>query len=234
VLLPGSGSDAQFVRRAFAGPLAALGIGLHAVPAPLGQDPVGHHRAALDAVLDQEPGPLLVGGISLGAHIAAGWVAALPPERRPAGLLLALPAWRGPAEGAPAALAARLTAARVRDEGVAGALAAARAGGAPAWLVAELARAWAGYGAGLADALDAAATTPGPDDHTLAGLAVPTGIAALHDDPIHPHAEAVAWAARLPTAALCTATFAAFGTDPEVIGRAALLAWLRALPTPPP
>jgi pimeloyl-ACP methyl ester carboxylesterase len=226
VLLPGSGSDAVFVRRAFEGPLRAFGIPVQALPPTPGADLVAHYRRALDAALDAGR-PVLAGGISLGAHIAASWAA----DRRDAGvvgLLLALPAWRGPAGSAPAALAARLTAAQVRREGTAGAVAAARGGGAPDWLVAELARAWAGYGGGLADALEAAAATAGPDDTALATLRMPVGVVGLTGDPVHPHAEAAAWARRIPAAQLCTASFTAFGTDPAVLGRAALLAWLRA------
>jgi hypothetical protein len=233
VLLPGSGSDAVFVRRAFAGPLAAFGIAVHAVRPTPGVDPATGYRRALDAVAGRalaRPGRslLLVGGISLGAHVAAGWTAEQHRDRRPDGLLLALPAWHGPPGDAPAAMAARLTAARVRAGGTAAAVAAAREGGAPGWLVAELERAWAGYGDRLADALDAAAASPAPDPAALAGIAVPTGIAAVRDDPVHPHAEARTWAAALPAAAVVAASFAAFGADPQVLGRAALLGWLRA------
>jgi pimeloyl-ACP methyl ester carboxylesterase len=226
VLLPGSGSDDVFVRRAFARPLAALGITLEAVAPPGDGDPAAGYRAALDATADDRA---LVGGISLGAQVAAAWAAGRTGPSRPAGLLLALPAWRGRPDTAPAALSARLTADLLRREGLPGALAAARAGGTPGWLVAELARAWAGYGPGLAGALDATAATPGPTDAELAALDIPTGVAALHDDPVHPHTEAVAWVRALPVAALRTTGFAAFGADPEALGRAAVLAWLRAL-----
>src|SRR3954453_8615887 len=165
VLLPGSGSDDVFVRRVFARPLAALGITLEAVAPPGGADPAAGYRAALHAALeDGGDDGVLVGGVSLGAQAAAAWGAGRPGRSRPSGLLLALPAWRGRPDTAPAALSARLTAALLRREGLPGGLAAARAGGAPDWLVAELGRAWAGYGPRLADALDAAAATPGPAD----------------------------------------------------------------------
>ena len=216
----------MFVRSAFAGTLAALGVALVAPAVQAGPGVVEGYRAALDAALDATPDGLLVGGISLGAHVAAGW-AAERPDARLGGLLLALPAWTGPAGGAPAALAARATAALVRAEGVAGALAAAR-GGSPAWLATELGRAWPRYGAGLAAALDAAAATPGPDEAALRSLALPVGIAALVDDPVHPLAEARRWRGLLPRAGLVTSTLAAFGSDPAVLGRAAVLGWLRA------
>lgn len=239
VVLPGAGSDEQFVRRAFARPLRALGIDLVApAPAP-GRDLVSGYRAALDGACDSAhdsaPGGLLVGGISLGAHVAAGWAREQRPDRL-SGLLLALPAWTGRAEtgradGAPAAQAARATADLVRTAGLQGAVDVARAG-SPPWLATELERAWRRYGPGLAASLDAAAQEPAPDADALRSLAVPTGIAALVDDPVHPLVEARRWTALVPGAVLHTATLAAFGADPEVIGRAAVLGWLRSRVSP--
>jgi pimeloyl-ACP methyl ester carboxylesterase len=230
VVLPGSGSDEVFVRSAFAGPLRLLGIDLVAPAVLPGPGVVEGYRAALDAAYAEAPGGLLVGGISLGAHVAAGW-AAQRPRARLAGLLLALPAWTGPPDGAPAALAARATAALARAEGVTGALDAARAG-SPPWLAAELTRAWRRYGADLATSLEAAAATPAPDTAALRSLTAPTGIAALAGDPVHPVAEARRWRDLLPRAGLVTSTLEAFGTDPEVLGRAALLGWLQAAGQP--
>jgi pimeloyl-ACP methyl ester carboxylesterase len=231
-VLPGSGSDEVFVRAAFAEPLRGVGVALHVVAPRRGGDVVDGYRAelaaALEAALDGA-GPVLVGGISLGAHVAAAWAA----ERRAAagsnlaGLLLGLPAWTGPAGAAPAALAARATASQVRAGGVAAAVAAARAG-SPPWLADELARAWSRYGTGLAAALEAAAAEPAPDEAALRSLAVPVGIAALVDDPVHPLVEAERWQRTLPRAVHQTATLAAFGADPAVLGRAAVLGWLRA------
>jgi pimeloyl-ACP methyl ester carboxylesterase len=224
-VLPGSGSDARFVRSTFGPALAARGVALDAVAPRPGADVVAGYRAALDAAAGR-PGAFLVGGISLGAHVAAAWAA----ERAPtglAGVLLALPAWTGAPDDAPAAAAATATAAQVRAGGLAAAVAAARAG-APSWLADELARAWAGYGAGLADALDAAAAHPAPDLVTLGSLAVPVGVVAVVDDPVHPLVTARAWAQALPRAAIRTTTLAALGADPAVLGRAALLAWQEA------
>ncbi|HEY0812289.1 MAG TPA: alpha/beta hydrolase [Pseudonocardia sp.] len=225
VVLPGAGSDDRFVRSAFAAPLAALQIELIVPSPPFGADVVGAYRSALDCAA-LGPGALLVGGISLGAHVAVRWAAA-EPERRLAGLLLALPAWTGPPGSAPAALAARLTAAQVRAGGVEAAVAAA-ATGAPTWLAAELARAWHRHGDELAPGLESAGAEPGPTAAELAGLDVPAGVAALVDDPVHPLAVARQWQHLLPRSALVTAQLAAFGHDPETIGRAALLGWLRA------
>ena len=224
-MLPGTGSDDRFVRSAFARPLAAVGIDLIVPPLRRGADVVADYREALDRAA-LVPGRLLVGGISLGAHVAARW-AAHTPARRLAGVLLALPAWTGPSEGAPAALAARLSAAQVRAGGMDAALASAAAG-TPPWLAAELGRAWPRHGDGLAPALEAAAAEPGPTADELAGLDVPAGVAALADDPVHPLTVAEQWQRLLPRSTLVTARLAAFGRDPETVGRAAVLAWLRA------
>jgi pimeloyl-ACP methyl ester carboxylesterase len=229
VVLPGSGSDAAFVQAAFGAPLRAIGVALHAVAPRSGGDVVAGYRAALDAAL-AEPGPVLVGGVSLGAHVAAAWAAERGNADGPAGLLLALPAWTGPPGDAPAAAAAMATAAQVRAGGVAGAVAAARAG-SPPWLGDELARAWSGYGDGLADALEAAAAEPAPDAAALRSITVPVGIAALADDPVHPLATARTWERLLPRAATCTSTLATFGADPAVLGRAAVRSWRRASAT---
>ncbi|GAA2555927.1 alpha/beta hydrolase [Pseudonocardia hydrocarbonoxydans] len=226
VVLPGSGSDEVFVRAAFAAPLRAAGIALVAPVPRRGAGVVAGYRAALDAAADGADGPLLVGGVSLGAQVALRWAAG-PGAGRVAGLLLALPAWSGGGAGAHAALAALLTAAQVREGGLGRAVAAARAG-APAWLADELARAWAGHGPGLADALDAAATEPGPSDGELAGLDVPAGVVGLVDDPVHPLAQARRWARLLPRAVLVTSTLDAVGADPRVLGAAAVRGWDRA------
>ncbi|PRX51270.1 hypothetical protein B0I33_101423 [Prauserella shujinwangii] len=225
VLLPGTGSDEVFVRSAFAGPLAALGIPLTAPPPPRGAAVTGGSLDLLDELAERAGRPLLVGGISLGAHLAAEWAVRSP--HRCAGLLVALPAWNGPAGGAPAAVAARASADLVAREGVDRALRLATSGVAP-WLAGELRRAWRRHGTGLAAALCAAAGHPAPTRAALRQLAVPVGIAACADDPVHPAPVAHAWAAALPRAAVHETTLAAVGADRETLGRAALLAWLRA------
>ncbi|MCP2168324.1 alpha/beta fold hydrolase [Goodfellowiella coeruleoviolacea] len=223
VLLPGAGSDEVFVRAVFAEPLALLGVEVVA-PAPRpGPDLVDHWLAALDAAAGA--GPVLVGGISLGGHLAARWALANP--HRCAGLLVALPGWHGSPEGAPGALSARASAAAVTRLGLAGALARARQG-APAWLAEELGRAWPRHGSGLAASLLAAAACPAPTPAELRGLTLPVGVAACRDDPVHPLAVAREWVAALPHAQLRTTTLAALGVDRQALGRAAVLAWLRA------
>ncbi|GGP40269.1 alpha/beta fold hydrolase [Saccharothrix coeruleofusca] len=213
VLLPGTASDGVFVRSVFAAPLASAGLSLIT---PAGAT-VEEHLAALDAAYLGEP--LIVGGVSLGAHVAAAWAARTP--ERCAGLLLALPAWSGPAAGAPAALAAAVSAEVVERDGVDAALA-----GVDGWLGAELSRAWRGHGAALAGVLRAASSTAAPTLGELAALDVPAGVAACTDDPVHPLAVAQQWAAALPRGALRTTTLAELGTDRTALGRAAVAALL--------
>ncbi|ONI87094.1 alpha/beta hydrolase [Saccharothrix sp. ALI-22-I] len=215
VLLPGTASDEVFVSSVFARPLAEAGFTLVA-PTSRG---VREHFEALDTAWDGTP--LVVGGVSLGAHVAAAW-AVRHPERC-AGVLAALPAWHGAAEGAPAALAASASASVVESAGVEAALV-----GVDGWLGAELRRAWPRYGVRLAAVLREAAGSSSPTLAELGGLTAPVGVAACTDDPVHPLDIAREWVEALPRAALRTTTLAALGADRESLGRAALAAFLDA------
>ncbi|KOX26466.1 thioesterase [Saccharothrix sp. NRRL B-16348] len=212
VLLPGTASDEVFISSVFARPLAEAGLALVA-PASRG---VREHFEALDAAWDGTP--LVVGGVSLGAHVAAAW-AVRHPERC-AGVLVALPAWNGAADGAPAASAARASASVVESAGVETALT-----GVDGWLGDELRRAWPRYGARLADVLREAAGSSAPTVAELGRLTAPVGVAACTDDPVHPLEVARTWVGALPRAALRTTTLAALGADRESLGRAALDAY---------
>lgn len=223
ILLPGTGSDEVFVAAAFEQPLSEHGIRLIAPPPEPGADLVHAASRSFDIAAAEAGEPVLVGGISLGAHVAATW--ALRNQRRCAGLLAALPAWNGAADAAPAALAARSSASLVRSHGLDGALDIATADVAP-WLAAELTRAWRRTGPGLADGLDAAASHPAPELTALATLDVPTGIAACVDDDVHPVDVAYAWADALPIAAVRETSLAAIGADRACLGRAAVAAYL--------
>lgn len=220
VLLPGTASDEVFVASVFARPLAQAGFSLVA-PASRG---VREHVEALDTAWDGVP--LLVGGVSLGAHVAAAW-AVRHPERC-AGVLVALPAWHGAAGGAPAALAAAASASVVESAGADAALV-----GVDGWLGAELRRAWPRYGARLAEVLREAAGSSAPTLAELGGLGAPVGVAACTDDPVHPLGIAREWVGALPRAALRTTTLAALGADRESLGRAAVAAYLDASLTAP-
>ncbi|MGX7826778.1 alpha/beta fold hydrolase [Actinokineospora sp. 24-640] len=223
VLLPGTGSDEVFVRSVFAVPVSVLGARL-LTPAPVpGLGLAEAYLTCLDRAADA--GPVIAGGISLGAHLAAEWAVANPG--RCAGLLLALPGWTGPPDGAPAALAATYSAADVRARGTAAALASA-VDGVAGWLADELTRAWTAYGPGLADSLACAAARPAPSTAELEGLDVPAGVACCVDDPVHPERVAEEWAAALPRAVLRRTRLEVLGADPEALGRAAVLGLLRA------
>jgi pimeloyl-ACP methyl ester carboxylesterase len=228
VLLPGSGSDEFFVRESLAGPLRAVGLAVRTPAVRPGPDVVRHYRRALDRAREEaaERGAdLVVGGVSLGAQVAARWAA----ERGGvSGLLLALPAWTDAPGKAPAAAAAALTAAGLRRDGLAATLRATRAS-TPGWLGDELARAWRRHGDALADSLAAASVTPGPTEGQLAGLRAPAALVGLRDDPVHPLAVARRWRDLLPRSALVDTSLEAIGRDRATLGRALALAWLRAL-----
>lgn len=227
LILPGSGSDDFFVRSAFAGPLRAMGIRLQAPPPVPGAGVVRGYLDALDDVLRRDT-PVIVGGVSLGALVAARWAARLPAlEKSPVvGLVLALPPWTGAPGDAPAAFAARTSADALDQHGLTATLATVRRT-SPPWLADELTRAWSRYGTALAPSLRVAASTEGPTEAQLADLRVPTAVVGLADDPVHPLSVAEQWAALAPRAALATSTLSALGDDPAVLGRAAALAWSR-------
>nr|WP_281199699.1 alpha/beta hydrolase [Lentzea jiangxiensis] len=161
--------------------------------------------------------PIVVGGVSLGAHVAARWAAANPD--RCAGLVLALPAWTGSPDGAPAALAAKASAQVVATRGLEAALA-----GTTGWLREELGRAWRGYGDLLVPHLEEAAESSAPTLEELRSLDVPVGILGCTDDPVHPIEVARQWAEALPRAVLVTTTLDAY---PHALGRA-VQAWRQA------
>lgn len=220
VLLPGTGSDEVFVRSVFAGPAAFAGVEIRTPRPPAGEKVVVGLLTLLDELA--RTGPLLVGGISLGAHLAAEWAVRRPD--RCAGLLLAMPAWHGEPGDAPASLAAKASADLVEREGLPRALELSVAGIAP-WLADELTRAWTRHGDSLAASLRTAADHAAPTLRELAALDVPAGIAACRDDPVHPIAAARAWADALPRAAVRELTLDALGADRESLGRAVFDAW---------
>lgn len=222
LLLPGTGSDEIFVRSVFAGPLTEAGIETITPPPPAGDRLATGYLTLLDSLAGP---PLIVGGISFGAHLAAEWAVARP--ERCAGLLLALPAWHGAPGDAPASRAASATADLVVEHGLETALRRLTDGVAP-WLAVELARAWRRHGDGLNASLRVAACRPAPALDALRSLTIPAGIVACVDDPVHPAEVARAWAAALPRASIHETTLAALGEDRESLGRAAVLAWLRA------
>ncbi len=218
VLLPGTGSDDDYVRRAFCGPLGQVGA-LPVTPAPRPERLVEGYLSALDDAA--RAGPICVGGISIGAAVATTWALAHPD--RTVAVLAALPAWTGEPGSAPAALAARYSAARLRADGLAATTAQMRAS-SPAWLGDELARSWRAQWPQLPDAMDEAAAYVAPGIADLARLAAPLAVVAAVDDTIHPAHVGMEWVTAAPRAALRTVTLEQFGADTAALGAACLAA----------
>ncbi|BBX39041.1 hypothetical protein [Mycobacterium simiae] len=218
VLLPGTGSDDVYVERAFSAPLRAAGA-RPVTPAPRPQRLVDGYLSALDAAARE--GPIAVGGISLGAAVAAAWALAHPD--RTVAVLAALPAWTGPSGTAPAALAARYSASALRVDGLAATTAQMRAS-SPSWLAEELTRSWRAQWPSLPDAMDEAAAYIAPSCDELHSLAAPLGVVAAVDDPIHPLQVGLDWVAAAPHAALRTVTLDQIGADSATLGATCLAA----------
>ncbi|OBK51701.1 hypothetical protein [Mycobacterium sp. 1081908.1] len=218
VLLPGTGSDDDYVYRAFSGPLRDAGATLVAPPPRPDRLVEGYLSALDDAASD---GPIAVGGVSIGAAVATAWALAHPG--RTVAVLAALPAWAGPPNDAPAALAARHSAAQLRADGLAATTTQMRAS-SPPWLADELTRSWRAQWPQLPDAMDEAAAYVAPSCADLARLAAPLAVAAAVDDPIHPLRVAVDWVAAAPRAALRTVTLDQMGAQTAALGAACLAA----------
>ena len=224
IVLPGTGSDAQFAQEAFGQAFDVVGLTTVAVE----PDPTGVVRSYLGALDDavRAHGPVVVAGISLGAAVAAHWA-----ERNRSSvvaLALALPAWTGDPTGSPAALSARFTAGSLREHGL-DSVTATMAESSPEWLARTLTRSWASQWPALPRALDEAASYRGPELDRLARIDTPTVVVGAIDDPVHPIAVAEQWARALPRGVLRTVTLTDIGLDPGVLGREAVDALTAAL-----
>ena len=218
VMLPGTGSDDDYITRAFAGPLRDVGAQLLAPP-PQPHRLIDGYLTGLDDAA--RGGPIVVGGVSIGAAVAVAW--ALRHPERAVAVLAALPAWTGAPDSALAALAAQHSARQLRDDGLAATTAQMRAS-SPPWLAEELTRSWRGQWPYLPDAMEEAAGYVAPTHTQLQQLTAPLGIAAAADDPIHPLDVGLEWAAAAPHAALRTVTLDQIGADPAALGAACLAA----------
>ncbi|ORB16778.1 alpha/beta fold hydrolase [Mycobacterium noviomagense] len=216
VLLPGTGSDDHYVARAFASPLHQAGAVVVAHRPRPGQL-IDGYRAAMDTAAGA--GPIAVGGVSIGAAVAAAW--ALNHPDRAVAVLAALPAWTGAPAAAPAADAARHSAHQLRRDGLAATTTQMRAS-SPRWLGDELARSWQRQWPQLPDAMEEAASYVAPSCAELARLVAPLAVAAATDDPIHPLQVAVEWVSAAPRAALRTVTLDQIGAEPATLGAACL------------
>jgi pimeloyl-ACP methyl ester carboxylesterase len=218
VLLPGTGSDDDYVRRAFSGPLQTAGA-LLVAPPPRPDRLIDGYLSALDDAASE--GPIAVGGVSIGAAVAAAWALAHPA--RTIAVLAALPAWAGAPGSAPAALAARHSASQLRADGLAATTTQMRAS-SPPWLADELTRSWRAQWPQLPDAMEEAAAYVAPSCADLTRLAAPLAVTAAVDDPIHPLQVAVDWVDAAPRAALRTVTLDQMGADTSALGAACLAA----------
>jgi pimeloyl-ACP methyl ester carboxylesterase len=218
VLLPGTGSDDDYVYRAFSPALHEVG----ALPVPHQPQParlVEGYLAALDDAA--RGGPIAVGGVSLGAAVATAW--AIAHQGHVVAVLAALPPWTGSPATAPAAVAAVASAHELRRDGLVAATARMRES-SPPWLADELTRSWVGQWPELPDAMEAAARYVAPTIGELATLTAPMGVVSAADDPIHPVEVGVEWVAAAPYASLRTITLVELGTNPAALGAACVAA----------
>lgn len=221
VLLAGTGSDDDYVYRAFSGALHDVGATVITPPPDPGRLVAGY-LAALDEAA-RGAGPIVAGGVSIGAAVAVSWALAHPS--RAAALLVALPAWSGEPGDAPAALTARHSAHQLRENGLSATVSAMQTS-TPAWLAAELTRSWLAQWPGLPDAMDEAAAYVAPTVAQLTTLMTPMGVVAAVGDPVHPVDVAVEWVAAAPYAALRTVTLDEMGADPSRLGAQCVAALL--------
>ncbi|MBX7453347.1 alpha/beta fold hydrolase [Mycolicibacterium sp. 3033] len=219
-LLPGTGSDDDFVHRAFSPALHQLGAVVVA-PAPQPHRLIDGYLDALADTARAANGPIAVGGVSIGAAVAAAW--ALSHPQTVVAVLAALPAWTGEPDTAPAAQAARASAALLRRDGLAATTTTMRES-SPAWLAEELTRSWAGQWPALPDAMDTASRYVAPTVGEFEALAAPLGVVSATDDAVHPLEVGLEWVAAAPRAALRTVTLADIGADPSVLGTACVAA----------
>ncbi len=218
VLLPGTGSDDDYVYRAFAAALHDAGA-VVVTPPPQPDRLIDGYVAELDKAARMDP--IAVGGVSIGAAVAVNWALAHPA--RAVAVLAALPPWTGAPDAAPAALAARHSAALLRRDGLVSTTAQMRAS-SPRWLADELTRSWVGQWPALPEAMEAASRYAAPTCDALERLTVPMGVASATDDPVHPLEVGLEWTAAAPRAALRTVTLDEMGADPSVLGKACLAA----------
>lgn len=188
-------------------------------PPPQPDRLIDGYLSALDVAARE--GPIAVGGVSLGAAVAAAWALAHPD--RTVAVLAALPAWAGVPGTAPAALAARYSASQLRADGLAATTTQMRAS-SPPWLAEELTRSWGAQWPHLPDAMEEAAGYVAPSCAELAGLVAPLAVVSAVDDPIHPVGVGADWVAAAPRAALRTVTLDQIGADAAALGAACLAA----------
>jgi pimeloyl-ACP methyl ester carboxylesterase len=206
----GVGSSARFVAEAFAEPVLAAGGRLiaydlrgHGSSSPV-VEPAAHalDRQVSDlaaVVASLAVPPAVLGGVSLGGHVA---VRAARKGVAGAAVLACLPAWTGPAvagEGPHAVVAAE-----VRRVGIAAVIDRLRAETSmPVWLREALVTDYSRHDpASLAAALAALDGGEAPSEEELTHLGRPLAVVGWPDDPGHPLAVARRWAELTPVGRL--------------------------------
>lgn len=214
VLLPGSASTSDFVRRAFPQILHDIGV---TDWTPTGGDALDMAHQLGRYVSTLPNSSLLIIGLSVGAHAAALWASDNPrPHTR---MLLAMPAWTGPP--GPVAATTAVAAQRIEDIGLREELAQLTEQYADDWVTAELVRAWSETNpAQLVATLRATARSAAPTVDQLRGITCPTLVLGLHDDPMHPWAVARQWAENIAGAELIGLDRSEPQTDLTAFGRA--------------
>lgn len=221
LVLPGSASSVDFLRRAFA-PILGTAV-IVPVPTDAGDaDAIADdlRRARLAVPLGAR---VLVVGVSLGAHAAALWAADLPRRPAKAGhadhLVLSLPAWTGPPDAVAALSAA--AADQLTDGGLEAHLQRLEEEFPGDWVADEVTRAWRGRStAEVARTLRATAVSAAPTTAQLRRIQLPTTVLALAGDPMHPESVARTWAASIPCCRLAVVGRHEPGVDVSVLGHA--------------
>jgi pimeloyl-ACP methyl ester carboxylesterase len=216
VALPGTGSDADYARRAF-GDTDATVIAVEPGADGLVQ---GYERALDDAARSGRQ--VLAAGISIGACVAMQWALANPG--RCAGVLAALPPWLGAPDSAPAARSAAWTAELLRTRGLEETIHHMRAS-SPPWLGAELSRSWRSSATDLMALLLEATTYHAPTAEMITHLQVPLSIVGVADDPVHPVEVARTWRDAARTSTSTEISMTDWGADPSILGRTTLAGW---------
>jgi pimeloyl-ACP methyl ester carboxylesterase len=228
IVMPGTGSDADFVHRVFAPHAASLGAELHCLEPE--ENLVESYLTRLDAIASSSD-RVIVGGVSIGAAIAVAWARDPAHVERCDGVLAALPPWSGAPGDSLASLSARITADAIEDNGLDHSV-DAMVDGSPDWLGAELARSWRSlHPRGLVAQLRAAAEFVCPTLGDIAGLRVPLGVAVAPDDPLHPADVGRDWARTAPRGAVVETPLTEFGPDEALLGAACVRAWRAAAAT---